>query len=85
VGYIENCGELGKWYWKVFGWLRDFWQNETETVPKRFLVRKVFVGFLVRKVFVGFLVRKVLWVFGVFGPKYGKNASKSVVFGNSCN
>ena len=26
-----------------------------------------------------------LWVFGVFGPKYGKNASKSVVFGNSCN
>jgi len=26
-----------------------------------------------------------LGVFGVFGPKYGKNASKSVVFGNSCN
>jgi hypothetical protein len=27
----------------------------------------------------------VFGVFGVFGPKYGKNALKSVVFGNSCN
>jgi hypothetical protein len=76
VGYIENCGELGNWSWKVFGGLRDFWQIETETVPKRFLVREVFGGLR------GFWR---LGVFGVFGPKYGKNTSKSVVFGNSCN
>jgi hypothetical protein len=56
--------------------LWGFWQIETETVPKRFLVRKVFGGLR------GFWR---LGVFGVFGPKYGKNASKSVVFGNSCN
>jgi hypothetical protein len=64
VGYIENCGELGKWSWEVFGWLRDFWQIETETVPKRFLVRKVFVGFLLRKVFGGL---RGFWRLGVFG------------------
>lgn len=48
----------------------------------------VFVGFLLRKVFGGlrgFWRLGVFGVFGVFGPKYGKNASKSVVFGNSCN
>jgi hypothetical protein len=56
------------------GELRDFWQIETETVPKRFL------GGL--GIFGG---REFLGVFGVFGTKYGKNASKSVVFGNSCN
>jgi len=69
------------------GELRDFWQIETETVPKRFLVRE-FLGFLLRKVFGGlrgFWRLGVFGVFGVFGTKYGKNASKSVVFGNSCN
>jgi hypothetical protein len=61
VGYIENCGELGKWSWKVFGWLRDFWQIETETVPKRFLAREFLWGFCCGK----FLVR--LRVFGGCG------------------
>ena len=45
-------------------------------------------GFWCGKFLVGFGVFggwEFLGVFGVFGPKYGKNASKSVVFGNSCN
>jgi hypothetical protein len=70
---------------KVFGGAESFWWScgflavrkvfgltETERVSEGFWRLGVFVG-----------------VFGVFGGnfglKYGKNASKSVVFGNSCN
>lgn len=64
MGYIENCGELGKWSWKVFGGLRGFWQIETETVPKRFLVWEVFGVFGGRE-FLGVLsflnFKYILW------------------------
>jgi len=77
----NNLKDFWRVWFRIFGagvfvGFRGFWQIETETVPKRFLVRKVFGEV------------KGFWrlgVFGVFGLKYGKNASKSVVFGNSCN
>lgn len=59
MGYIENCGELGKWYLGVFGGVRGFLQIETETVPKRFLAndtpRRCIERFLAVGSFWGFL------------------------------
>jgi len=58
VGYIENCGELGKWYWKVFGGLRgfcglgifvsgaeSFWSSQHRNATERFLAVGSFWGF----------------------------------------
>jgi hypothetical protein len=53
-----------------------------------FLEREFLWGFWCGKFLVGLGVFggwEFLGVFGVFVSKYGKNASKSVVFGNSCN
>lgn len=62
---------------KVFGGLRGFWEMIHRGGASE--------GFWRSGVFGGFWGFWRLGVFGVFGPKYGKNASKSVVFGNSCN
>ncbi len=62
----------------VFGG-REFLADRNRSGSEKVFGAGVFVGFLAVGGFWGF------WRLGVFGPKYGKNASKSVVFGNSCN